>query len=56
LTAGAIDLNQFVEIYKQSGKPLTDELMTILTKGNKSQIVINQSNAYFYSISSGLWV
>jgi len=47
LTAGAIDLNQFVEIYKQSGKPLTDELMTILTKGNKSQIVINQSNAYF---------
>ena len=47
LAAGAIDLNQFVQVYKQAGKPLTDEQMTILTKGSSSQIVINQSNAYF---------
>jgi len=47
LAAGAIDLDQFVQIYKQVGKPLTDEQMTILTKGSSSQIVFNQSNAYF---------
>ena len=47
LTAGAIDQNQFVQVYKQAGKPLTDEQMEILTKGSNSQIVINQSNAYF---------
>lgn len=47
LTAGAIDLDQFTQIYKQSGRPLTDEQMTILTQGSDSKIVINRDNAYF---------
>ena len=47
LAAGAIDLNQFVQVYKQAGKPLTNEQMAILTKGSSSKIVINQDNAYF---------
>ena len=47
LDAGAIDLNQFIQTYQQAGKPLTDEQMTILTRGSSSQIVINQNNAYF---------
>lgn len=47
LAAGAIDLSQFVQVYKQAGKPLTDEQMTILTNGSSSEIVINRDNAYF---------
>lgn len=47
LSAGAIDLNGMTRVYQEAGKPLTDEQMTILTKGSSSQIVINQSNAYF---------
>lgn len=47
LDAGAIDLNQFTEIYQQAGKPLTDEQMAILTEGSNSQIVITAENAYF---------
>lgn len=47
LAAGAIDLNQFVQVYDKAGSPLTDEQLTILTKGSDSQIVIDQSNAYF---------
>lgn len=47
LAAGAIDLNQFTEIYKQAGKPLTDKQMTLLTKGSNAKIVMDQENAYF---------
>lgn len=47
LAAGAIDLNQFTEIYKQAGKPLTDKQMTLLIKGSNAKIVIDQENAYF---------
>jgi len=47
LAAGAIDLDKFVQIYKQAGKPLTEEQMTILTQGIDSKVVINEDNAYF---------
>jgi hypothetical protein len=47
VAAGAIDLDQFVQIYKQAGQPLSDEQMAILTQGSNSKIVINRSNAYF---------
>lgn len=47
LAAGAIDLDQFVQLYEQAGQPLTDEQMTIFTKGSDSKVVISQENAYF---------
>jgi hypothetical protein len=47
LAAGTIDLSQFIQVYKKAGKPLTDEQMTILTKGSSSNIMINQNNTYF---------
>ncbi len=47
LAAGAIDLPQFIEVYKQAGHPLTEEQLAILTKGSSSSIVIDQENAYF---------
>jgi hypothetical protein len=47
LAAGAIDLQQFTELYQQVGSPLTDEQRDILTKGSGSPIVINEENAYF---------
>lgn len=47
LAAGAIDLDKFVQIYKQAGQPLTEEQMTILTQGTDAKVVINQDNAYF---------
>ena len=47
IMAGAIDLAQFIQIYKQAGQPLTDEQMASLTKGSGSKIVISQGNAYF---------
>jgi len=47
LAAGAINLPQFVEVYKQAGSPLTEEQLAILTKGSSSSIVIDQKNAYF---------
>jgi hypothetical protein len=47
LDAGAIDLNQFAQIYQQAGKPLTAEQMAVLTKGSSSPIVIDAENAYF---------
>ncbi len=47
LAAGAIDMDQFTQVYAQAGKPLTDAQKTILTKGSDTKIVINQDNAYF---------
>ena len=46
LAAGGIDLAQFTEIYKQAGKPLTQDQLTILTKGG-GPVIINRQNAYF---------
>lgn len=47
IAAGAIDLDKFVQVYKQAGKPLTDEQMNILTQESSARIVINPENAYF---------
>jgi hypothetical protein len=47
LATGAIDLPKFLDLYKQSGVPLNDEQLAILTKGSNTPIVINQENASF---------
>ena len=47
VATGAIDLAKFSNLYKQQNKPLTDDQMTILTKGTNANIVINPENAYF---------
>lgn len=47
VAAGAIDLAKFTNVYRQQNKPLTDDQMTILTKGTNANIVINPENSYF---------
>ncbi|KAF0111987.1 MAG: Uncharacterized protein FD147_501 [Chloroflexi bacterium] len=47
LAAGAIDLNTFEQLYQQSGQPLTEQEIEILTKGSQNQIVITSENAHF---------
>jgi hypothetical protein len=47
LAAGAIDMPQFAGLYKSQNKPLTDEQMTILSKGTQSEVVFTPENAYF---------
>jgi hypothetical protein len=47
LEAGAINLKEFVKLYQDMGKPLSDEQMKILTEGSSEPIVINQDNQHF---------
>lgn len=47
LQSGAIDLEKFKSIYEQAGSPLTNEQLTILTKGLNKSVTINQETAYF---------
>jgi len=47
LDAGAIDYDQFVQVYQQSGSPLTEDQLEILTKGSDEAIVIDGENSYF---------
>jgi hypothetical protein len=47
VAAGAIDLAKFTNLYQQQNKPLTNDQMTILTKGTNANIVINPENSYF---------
>lgn len=47
VAAGAINMPKFISLYQQQNKPLTDEQMTILTKGTNSAIEINPDNTYF---------
>lgn len=47
LAAGAIDLDKFTKLYQQQNKPLTNDQMSILSKGSNSKVVINPENAYF---------
>lgn len=47
LAAGAIDYDRFVQVYEQAGRPLTEEQLSILTKGNDALITIDRENAYF---------
>ncbi|MBI2042553.1 MAG: hypothetical protein HYT21_02305 [Candidatus Nealsonbacteria bacterium] len=47
ITAGAIDFEKMKALYEQSGKPLTDEQITILTEGSNEKIKISPENSYF---------
>jgi hypothetical protein len=47
IAAGAIDYQKFRQIYAEAGQPLTDDQITILTKGSNQPIAINPDNAYF---------
>jgi hypothetical protein len=47
LAAGAIDYDQFVRTYQQTGKPLTQDQLIILREGSDAPVVINKENAYF---------
>lgn len=47
LAAGAIDLDAFVKIYQEIGRPLTKEQLAILTDGSNAPVVIDQKNQHF---------
>lgn len=47
LAAGAIDFEKMKTLYEQSGKPLTDEQIKILTEGSNEKIKISPENSYF---------
>ncbi len=47
LAAGAIDYDQFVQLYERSGRPLNEAQLTILTEGSDEPLVINRENAHF---------
>ncbi len=47
LAAGAIDLDRFVQLYEDSGRPLTPAQKRILSKGSNDPIVIDFENARF---------
>jgi len=48
VAAGAISMPRFSSLYEQQKRPLTDEQVTILTKGTQANIEINPENAYFW--------
>jgi hypothetical protein len=47
IAAGAIDFEQFVKLYEESGNPLNDQQIDLLTKGSDDQVVINKENQHF---------
>lgn len=47
VSAGAIDYQKFTQIYVEAGRPLTDEQITLLTKGSNQPLAIKPDNAYF---------
>ncbi len=47
LTEGAIDLDRFAQVYRQSGQPLTEDQQAILKEGSAGNVFINSQNAYF---------
>ncbi len=47
LAHGAIDYQQFIQLYNRLGRSLTEEQHTILTKGSPAPVVIDSSNADF---------
>ncbi len=50
VVAGAINLDTFVSLYKQQNKPISNDLLDILTKEVHTQITITPRNAYFLLI------
>ncbi len=47
VAAGAIDLNRFVRLYEEAGRPLTEDQLAVLTDGRDDPIVIDAGNASF---------
>lgn len=47
LASGAIDFEKMKELYKESGIPLTEEQIKILTQGSSEKIKITPQNSYF---------
>lgn len=47
LEVGAININEFRKIYQESGRPLSEEQITILTTGSMAPIIINRENQHF---------
>ncbi len=47
IEAGAIDLDRFVQLYQEMGRPLTEEQVAILTEGSSEPVVINPDNQHF---------
>lgn len=47
LSSGVIDQNGFEQLFQQSGQPLSQKELAILTQGSSEQLVINQQNARF---------
>ena len=47
VAAGGIDMAKFSDLYKQAGRPLSEQQLAILTTGSNEKIVINQDNAQF---------
>lgn len=47
VASGALDLEAFKELYEQSGQPLTELQLEVLTKGSEEEIVITRENSYF---------
>lgn len=47
IKGGVIDFDKFQQVYQQSGQPLTEEQIEILTKGTNKKIKIDRQNSYF---------
>jgi hypothetical protein len=47
LAAGAIDYDQFSQVYDQAGQPLTAAQQAVVTRGSEEHVHINSDNAYF---------
>jgi len=47
LASGAIDFDKMKALYEQSGQPLTDQQIKILTEGSNEKIKITPENSYF---------
>jgi len=47
VAAGAIDYERFVKLYEESGNPLDEQQIALLTKGSDDQVVINNENQHF---------
>lgn len=47
IAAGAIDYEQFVKLYEESGNPLNEQQMALLKNGSDDQVVISQENQHF---------
>ena len=47
LEAGAMEAQDFIQVYEQAGQPLNEEQLAILQQGSPSAVVFNQENAYF---------